>query len=118
VIPLPETFRSDQFDFRVLNREGDVALLAKSKPGGTTSYEVVVIQHRPAEVICGQPYPAREAMPRSEDWGVAGWSYRDRERADARFYRLVNSREDAQFHSKGLRSSPDRGAVAPMAATP
>src|SRR5262245_36209737 len=79
---LPDNFRSDGFDFSVLNREGNVALLAKSKPGGVTSYEVVVIQHRPAEVICGQPYPAREAMPRSEEWGVAGWSYCDRDQAD------------------------------------
>jgi hypothetical protein len=30
--PLPTTFRSDGFDFQLLLREGDVALLRKTKP--------------------------------------------------------------------------------------
>jgi len=115
--PLPDQFRSDGFDFRMLKRAGDVALLVKSKPDGTPSYEVVVIQHRPAEVICGREYPAREAMPRSEGWGASGWTYIDRDAAEVRFDKLANRRKDAISDSKGLKMRHDYvpQAVLPLA---
>ena len=103
--PLPDQFRNDGFDFRLLKRAGTVALLAKVRPNGTPSYEVVVIQHRPAEVICGREYPAREAMPKSKDWGTSGWTYADREAADTRFNKLTNGRKDAVSSSQGLARS-------------
>jgi hypothetical protein len=70
VITLPTTFRSDGFDFQILDREGEVALLAKKKPRWNFSiYEVVRVQAWPAELIKGRFTPEREAMPRSEQWG-------------------------------------------------
>ena len=108
--PLPDTFRSDGFDFRLLRRDADVVLLVKSKPSGTASYEVVILQHRPAEIIGGIHYPPREAMPRSADWGISGWSYATHETAEARFQKLVEGRKDALLCSNGLRQSDDHTA--------
>jgi len=89
VIPLPETFRNDQFDFRVLKRESNVALLAKAKPGGTTSYEVVRLVRVTERELFGRVIPAHEAMPGSEQWGERGFSYCDRNRAEAKFRELT-----------------------------
>jgi hypothetical protein len=90
MISLRRHFRCGGFDTKVIFREGRVALLEKSKPGGTETYEVVILQHRPSEVIFGKPQPARESMPCSESWGVAGWSYNSREDAEEKFRELVH----------------------------
>lgn len=91
--PLPETFRQDGFDFRILRRRGRVALLAKGKPGHRLqSFEVVLIRERPAEIICGYEYPEREAMPPSESWGEAGWTFTTQANAETAFDRLMNRR--------------------------
>lgn len=87
--PLPETFRSDQFVFRVLNRKGDVALLAKAKPGGSTSYEVVRLVRVMEREMFGRVIPAHEAMPASEQWGERDFSYCDRDQAEGKFRELT-----------------------------
>jgi hypothetical protein len=94
VITLPTTFRSDGFDFQILNREGEVALLAKKKPKWNFSiYEVVRVQVWPDELIKGRFTPEREAMPRSEQWGVHGWSFADMDDARRKFYELVSVKQ-------------------------
>jgi hypothetical protein len=74
---LPATFRSDDFDFVQLRREGDIAIFVKQKPPFKfKSYEVVIIQKRDAYAWPnGATTPAHEAMPSSRDWGKYGWSY-------------------------------------------
>ena len=99
MIPLPTTFRHGGFAFRLLTRAADVALFEKRKPTHTRSFfEVVIVQRRPeATFPGGHITPAHEAMPASEQWGSAGWSYSDREGAEARFNGLVASRQDAPW---------------------
>lgn len=73
--PLPSEFSLDGFSFRLLARQGDVVLHEKRKLDHSQShYEVVVVRKRPSEVIFGKRQPARELMPRSEDWGTYGWT--------------------------------------------
>ena len=88
---LPNHFTHDQFKFQHIARAGDVVLLEKSKHGVAPTYEVVIVQQRPAEIIRGQSYPEREVMPRSEDWGVLGWSLCDLNSAQAKFHAVVHS---------------------------
>jgi hypothetical protein len=88
--PLPDQFRHDGFDFRLLKRIGDVVLLVKSKPGGTPSYEVVKLIRAPDREMFGRIIPAHEAMPPSEAWGQRGWTYCDRDRADTKFAALTS----------------------------
>ena len=100
MIPLPRYFRCGGFDTKVILREGRIALLEKSKPGGTESYEVVVIQHRPAEIVFGKEHPARESMPCSESWGQEGWTYKDRQSAEKKFFLVLrNSRFSGKGHA-------------------
>ena len=94
MIPLKTQFTYDGFFFRQIKRDGDLVLLEKRKANHTRpSFEVVVVQHHPAQVVSGREYPAREAMPRSEAWGTLGWSYVDLDSATARFRQLVAARE-------------------------
>lgn len=95
---LPTTFTTTGFHFTQLERQGDVVLLAKTRvTTKVKSYEVVIAQQLPAKVMPnGVYYEAREAMPRSEDWGRFGWSYPDLASAQAKFRQLVVLPVDGQ----------------------
>jgi hypothetical protein len=96
--PLAETFTHDGFQFCQLAREGDVALFEKSKSGHfRPSYEVVIVQHHPAQTIHGRQYPERESMPPTESWGDLGWSLTDLDSAKMKFRQLAADR--ANCHS-------------------
>lgn len=104
--PLPETFRQGGFDFRILWRRGRVALLVKRKPRQKSeSFEVVLIQERAEEKICGHDYLARETMPKSESWGTEGFTFTTRADAESRFERLATRREKCQARVKGFAAA-------------
>jgi hypothetical protein len=91
--PLLTEFQSGGFHFRQLWREGDLILLEKTKPHWTEpSYEVCIVRKCADRTIAGKFIPASEALPSSESWGTYGWTYRSREKAKAKFCRLVESR--------------------------
>ena len=94
---LPDTFHSDGFDFRLLKRDANVALLVKSKPGCVASYEVVKLMRVPAREMFGRPVEAHEAMPASEQWGQRGWSYPNRDQAEVRFRKLTGISTGAEI---------------------
>ena len=100
---LASHFVSDGFEFRLIDRRGDVALFKKSKLG-RQFYEVVIVQELPAGTIFGRSYPAREAMPPSEAWGIHGWSLTTAERAQEKLAELLRVRD-------GCPISPGRTAV-------
>jgi hypothetical protein len=79
--PLVFPFRAGGFDHLVLQRDGDVCFVQL----GPWNFEVVLIQHRPAEKICGRAYPPREGYPSASQWGTAGWSYTKQDKAEERF---------------------------------
>lgn len=74
--PLEQSFREDGFSFQLVARQGDVALFAKTQPKHTVpGYEVVIVQkHKATYWPDGRVSPAREAMPRSEEWGTKAWT--------------------------------------------
>jgi hypothetical protein len=88
--PEPVVFPFDRAGFRhvLLAREGDVCLVERTnlhvKPP-SVHWEVIVVQHRPAEVSQrGVNYPAREAYPGNEQWGEAGWTFTKESEAHAK----------------------------------
>jgi hypothetical protein len=90
--PLKDGFTIDGFIFTQLKRTGDVALFGKRKPNWAKdvfTYEVVVIQQKEAYTLFDRSGPAREAMPKNEDWGKFGWSYQNLEAAKLKFKNLV-----------------------------
>ena len=102
---LPTAFRSASFDFKLLVRDGDIALLRKTKPGlAFESFEVVMIQRHETFEIKGKLIPAGEHLPRSEQWGIKGWTYSDRLSADRKFNQLISA--SAFFEQLG--ASPTR----------
>ena len=92
--PLPSQFRQDGFEFHLCERVDDVALFRKSKHGRDT-YEVVIIRRLPAGAVFAKEYPAREAMPPSEAWGLQGWSLTTAERAREKFAEVA--RQECPF---------------------
>jgi hypothetical protein len=115
---LSTRFRSDGFDFQLVRREGPVALLAKQKPNySQPSFEVVIIQTRPAEHIFGRDLPEREVMPPSESWGTLGWSYADLAGAESRFNRLCPARRKGLFPPKGFTPGASKRFAASINAT-
>ena len=87
---LPNTFTQGGFDFKVIKRDGQVAMLEKSKNGYHNSmFEVVIIQKHKAKVLFGNTLEDREAMPPDEAWGQFGWTPESRERAEAIYADLV-----------------------------
>ena len=108
---LPTTFKSGGFQFRQLDRAGQVALFEKRKrPGGAPSFEVVKIRQLPARKVFGVNYPPSEAMPATESWGTSGWTYCDVDGAREKFRALAEAQERAAFsthpHEKPGSNAP------------
>lgn len=103
-------FKSDGFWFDQLERERQIALFEKTK-GRAVTYEVVKIQKRKAWRAFGRDFPASEAMPPSERWGIDGWTYADFPSAMTRFQDQVRLQK-----ARALRcGSPENrgGTLAP-----
>lgn len=93
---LPETFRSDHYDFTLLQRTGDIAMFTKTKENlDRNLYEVVRVQKRKEVTMFGNVVEAHEAMPSPEQWGAYGWSYSNPEDARAKFNALVTTGKNA-----------------------
>ena len=87
---LKATFRLDGFEFKLLKRNGLVALFEKSKDEHThPSFEVVILQVYPATKLWGVEQPERETMPHNEQWGKAGWTFQEREAAEKQYRELL-----------------------------
>ena len=101
MIPLPATFRSCGYEFNQLAREGDVALLPKTKlinsipPFEFETFEVVIV-HKAREYQWpdGRITPAHENLPSDEKWGAQGWSLQTAERAWQKFNEVKANRVD------------------------
>lgn len=88
--PLRTSFRSKGFDYRQIERVGDVAMFEQTKPGlSEPRYEVVIVQRHDAYEIGGAKVEAAETMPSTSAWGRLGWTYRDPKEARMRFDELV-----------------------------
>jgi hypothetical protein len=86
---IPPAFRQNGFEFKLLQREGNIGLFRKTKPKlSFESFEVVIIQRHDTFTIQGKQVGAGEHLPSSEQWGVKGWTYSDRVSAGRKFDQL------------------------------
>jgi hypothetical protein len=95
MIPIPSEFKGNRdqsgpagaYHFKLLKRQGQVALFEKSNPDHPTKpiavlYEVVILKTVPEKRWPdGRVTPAHESMPSPEEWGLYGWSPATYERA-------------------------------------
>jgi hypothetical protein len=86
--PLRFPFDRDGWRYVLVRRDGDVCLVKRRNlrvPPYSVHWEVIVVQHRPAETTrSGRAYPARESYPGAAGWGEDGWTFTERAQADAK----------------------------------
>jgi hypothetical protein len=86
---LTPQFGKSGFQFNILLREGNVALLRKTKLGFSfESFEVVRIQRHNGYQIAGKKIPPAEMMPSSYNWGTHGWTFTSYDAACVKFNQL------------------------------
>lgn len=90
--PIETSFRRDGFDYRQIQRIGDVAIFEQSKPSLTSTwFEVVIIRRYDEREVFGKRVEPMEGYPGSSQWGTHGWTLRDRPKALAKFDDLVSA---------------------------
>jgi hypothetical protein len=80
------------FEYRQLKRAGNVAIYQQTRKGRSpafSSYEVVILRPYKAWESFGRFFPAGERYPKSEDWGLYGFTYRTIEEAERKFAELT-----------------------------
>jgi hypothetical protein len=87
--PLKTAFRSKGFDYRQIERKGDIAMFEQTKPGLSGKwFEVVVVQRHDGYELGGKPVEPAESMPSSSQWGKKGFTFRTQEAAERKFQQL------------------------------
>ena len=106
MIPLAPKFRSRGFNWRIVQREGDVAIVEQDKEGWSNpTLNVVIIQkNRERKWPDGRVSPASESLPNWNQWGEQAWTCSGI--ADARqwFNHLVDAAQDASALSAPCQS--------------
>ena len=90
--PLPKQFRHDGFTYRQIAREGDAAIYEQTWNGcenPSVSWEVIRVRRREGFRINGRFVEAAEVYPRSESWGVDGFTFTDKDTAFAKLRQLA-----------------------------
>jgi len=86
--PLRREFQRHRFNYRQIAREGNAALYEQSWLGSSNpsiSYEVIRIRRRDRFQVDGRFVEPAEVYPRSELWGVDGFTFTNRDKAFAKF---------------------------------
>jgi hypothetical protein len=81
---VPKEFRRDGFDYRQIAREGNAAIYEQRWTGcaePSVCYEVIRIRQRESFQIGGRWVPPAAVYPRSEAWGVDGFTFADKDAA-------------------------------------
>jgi hypothetical protein len=96
MIALEFPFTRDGFTHELLERDGLVCLVKRSKPAHW-HYEVVKLSVQPAHEFMGKQFPEAERYPASEAWGTHGFTYHHTqlETARARYTSLVKAGSEA-----------------------
>ena len=83
--PLPTEFRRDGFDYRQIARDGSAAIYEQRWPDSpNVCYEVIRIRRREGFQIDGRFVEPAEVYPNSDDWGVDGFTFTDKDAAFAK----------------------------------
>ena len=83
--PLEAQFRHNGSGYCQIAREGDVAIYEQRWPGSeNVCYEVIRIRRREGFEIGGEFIEPAEVYPKSETWGVDGFTLTDKDAAFAK----------------------------------
>jgi hypothetical protein len=100
--PLPTRFRKQGFDYRQIVRDDQAAIYELTWQGNTESvaYEVVRIHGHDGFTIGGKTIEPAEIYPRSELWGIDGFTFSGRAAADEKFRALGSRKEQTESKEK------------------
>jgi hypothetical protein len=90
--PLPKQFRRDGFTFRQIAREENAAIYEQTWNGcrnASVCYEVIRIRRREGFQIGDRYVESAEVYPKSEDWGVDGFTLTDKDAAFAKLRQIT-----------------------------
>lgn len=102
MIPLPETYKKNTFQFKIVERDDDTAIAEQWDVDETpflVAYEVFIIKKVPEFKIPSQGnkvYPAKEQVPSNEEWGTLGYTCHTLEKAYKRREDLRNFLKDTE----------------------
>jgi hypothetical protein len=84
---LPKEFQRDGFSYRQIAREGEAAIYEHTRNGNEDSaaLEVIRIRQRERFEICGRVVAPAEIYPRSEAWGIDGFTLTKKDAAFRKF---------------------------------
>jgi len=76
MIPLPEKYRKNSYEFSLVERTGDVAIYEQREPlnNRVIGYEVFEVQKQEEGEAFGRPVVAKELTPGNEQWGYLGFT--------------------------------------------
>jgi hypothetical protein len=108
--PLHIRFRKDGFDYRQLAREGQLAIYELTWQGRTDSaaFEVVRIRAHDGFTIGGKTVEPGEIYPRSELWGIDGFTFTDRAAADEKFRALCSKNQPEATRQNSVSRTEER----------
>jgi hypothetical protein len=110
--PLPTHFRHDGFNYRLIAREGNAAIYEQSCCGRSNSnvcYEIIRVKRREGFEINGRFVEPAEVYPRSESWGMDGFTLTEKEAAFRKFREIAESSNAlAGFEQKETRHIENR----------
>ena len=89
---LPVEFRAGAFNYRQIAREGDRAIYEQtwtSCSNPSVCYEVIRIRRREGFQIKGRFVEPAETYPKTDAWGVDGFTFADKDAAFAKFREVV-----------------------------
>jgi hypothetical protein len=90
--PLPIQFRRDGFNYRQIARERDAAIYEQTWSGRSNAsvcYEVIRIRRREGFQIDGRFVEPAEVYPKSETWGVDGFTFTDKDAAFTKLWEVA-----------------------------
>lgn len=89
MIKLPNEFKKWGFDWKVLKRFSDIAII-EQKSEYSVNYNVVIIRKNKEFEICGNLIPAKESIPAEAQWGIYAWNYgKDIKSAENKYNELI-----------------------------
>lgn len=96
--PIPNNFRKNSWDYKLIKRVGDVVIYAQSKKGIIKAYETHKIRQKTASTcefhgsvgkVITVNHPNREILAGNEDFGRYGWTFFTLEKAQEKLQELT-----------------------------
>jgi hypothetical protein len=105
MIRLAFPFTRDRYVHRLIERSGDVCLVARENlETGSVHWEVVRLLTETAQTLRGRLYEPHERYPSTEQWGERGWTFTTLPEAEQKCRALAPTAESEA--SAGADASP------------